>query len=518
MERSDSHQMTDRIPIRRALISVFDKTDLLDLARALREAGAEIVSSGGTAKALRDEGIKVAEVSDVTGFPEMLDGRVKTLHPRIHGGILADRRIDEHMSTIAAHDIAPIDLVVSNLYPFDTKVTGDTPEEDAIELIDVGGPSMVRAAAKNFASVAVVVSPDDYPALIAQLKEGGTDLETRRRLAAKAFGSLSAYDGAIAGWFADDALPERLNVGASRLEILRYGENPHQRAAVYRLGGTPHGIASGEQLQGKELSFINYLDLDAAYRLATAFEQPAACIVKHTSPCGVAIGPDIDEAYRLAFECDTRSAFGGIVGLNRPLTRGVAEQMKQIWLECIVAPDFEPDALEALRKKKDARLIRLPTDRWAADPVDVRSISGGLLAQTSDTARDDRSGMRVVTARQPSEEEWVDLLFAWTVCARVKSNSIVLANSRQAVGIGAGQMSRVEAFEIAARRAGERSKGSVAASEALLPFADNIDVAVEAGCTAIIQPGGSVRDEEVIAAADAAGLAMVFTGTRHFWH
>ena len=511
--------MTDRVPIRRALVSVYDKTGLADLARALAESGAEIISSGGTAKTLREAGLDVREVSEVTGFPEMLDGRVKTLHPRIHGGILADRDTPEHMETIEAHDIAPIDLVVSNLYPFDTRVTADTTQADAIELIDVGGPSMVRAAAKNFASVAVVVSPDDYSTVIAQIQEGGTDLEIRRRLAGKAFATLSSYDAAIAYWFSEDALPERLTVAGSRLQVLRYGENPHQRAAVYRLGGTQRGIASGEQLQGKELSFINYLDLDAAYRLATAFDEPAACIVKHTSPCGVAIAGDIAEAYRLAYECDTRSAFGGIVGLNRPLTMDVADQMRDLFLECIVAPDFEADALDFFRKKKkNCRLIGLPMDRWTADPVDVRSISGGLLVQTADPVTDDRSQMRVVTTRQPSEEEWVDLLFAWTVCARVKSNSIVLANNRQAVGIGAGQMSRVEAFEIAARRAGDRSKGSVAASEALMPMADNVDVAVEAGCTAIIQPGGSVRDDEVVAAADAAGLAMIFTGTRHFWH
>jgi phosphoribosylaminoimidazolecarboxamide formyltransferase/IMP cyclohydrolase len=508
----------ERVPIRRALVSVYDKSGLLDLARALSETGTEIVSSGGTAKALRDAGIDAVEVSDVTGFPEMLDGRVKTLHPRIHAGLLADRRVDEHMETIASHDIAPIDLVVSNLYPFDREVTAETAEDDAIELIDVGGPSMVRAAAKNFASVAVVVSPDDYSTIIAQVKEGGTNLETRRRLAAKAFATLSAYDGAIASWFSADDVMERITISAELLEVLRYGENPHQRGALYRLPGDPRGIASAEQLQGKALSFINYLDLDAAFRLATAFDEPAACIVKHTSPCGAAIGADIDEAYRLAYECDTQSAFGGIVGLNRTLTAGVAGQMGELFLECIVAPDYDDDALSMLRKKKNLRLMRLPAKGWVPDRFDVRSVSGGLLVQTVDPIRDDRASMRVVTKRPPSEAEWVDLLFAWTVGARVKSNSIVIANNRQAVGIGAGQMSRVEAFEIASKRAGDRSKGAVAASEALLPFADNIDVAVEAGCTAVIQPGGSVRDDEVVAAADAAGLAMVFTGTRHFWH
>jgi phosphoribosylaminoimidazolecarboxamide formyltransferase/IMP cyclohydrolase len=461
----------------------------------------------------------VLEVSEVTGFPEMLDGRVKTLHPKIHGGILADRSSDEHMRTIADYDIGPIDLVVSSLYPFDREVTASTPEPEAIELIDVGGPSMVRAAAKNFESVGVVVSPDDYSTVISQIKQGGLNRETRRRLAAKAFAVLSAYDSAIANWFGADELGERITISAEMLEVLRYGENPHQRGALYRLPGSPRGIAAGEQLQGKALSFINYLDLDAAYRLATAFTEPAACIVKHTSPSGAAIGADIDEAYRLAFECDTRSAFGGIVGLNRPVTLGVVEQMRETFLECIVAPDFDEAALDVLRKKKkNCRLIRLPMDRWAPDAVDVRSVSGGLLVQTVDPVRDDRSTMQVVTKRQPSEAEWVDLLFAWTVGARVKSNSIVLANNRQAVGIGAGQMSRVEAFEIAVRRAGDRAKGSVAASEALLPFPDNIEVGAEAGCTAVIQPGGSVKDDEVVAAADAAGLAMVFTGTRHFWH
>ncbi len=510
--------MSGRVQIRRALLSTHDRTGLVELARALIDSGAELVSSGGTAQALREAGIAVRDVSEVTGFPEMLDGRVKTLHPKLHGGILADRDKPEHMATIASHDIEPIDLVVCNLYPFDRQVEAGASDDDAVPLIDVGGPSMIRAAAKNFAFVGVVVSPDDYQSVVAEVRDGGLSLDSRRQLAGKAFGVLSAYDAAIATWFAGDELPERITLGAERLGILRYGENPHQRAAAYRLLGTSRGIASGDQLQGKELSFINYLDLDAAFRLATAFVEPAACIVKHTSPCGVAIGGDIDEAYRLAFECDTRSAFGGIVGLNRPLTRGVAEQMRELFLECIVAPAFDADALELLHKKKNLRLIELPPDRWGLDPVDIRSISGGLLVQTTDVVRDDRAAMRVVTKRQPSEAEWIDLVFAWTVCARVKSNSIVLANNRQAVGIGAGQMSRVEAFEIAARRAGDRAKGTVAASEALLPFADNVEVAAEAGCTAVIQPGGSTRDEEVVAAADAAGLAMVFTAVRHFWH
>ena len=503
----------------RALISVYDKTGLIDLGRALVEAGWDIVSSGGTATALREAGIEARDVSDVTKFPEMLDGRVKTLHPRLHGGILADRSKPDHLETIAAHGIEPIDLVVTNLYPFDKRVSKDTAEPEAIELIDVGGPSMVRAAAKNFASVGVVVSPDDYADVIAQIKGGGLDLQTRRRLAGKAFAALSAYDGAIANWFSDD----RITVSGELIEQLRYGENPHQRAALYRLAGSGSGVASGEQLQGKELSYINVLDLDAAFRLATAFSEPAACIVKHTSPCGAATASDITEAYRLAFECDTRSAFGGIIGLNRPVTLGIVEQIRtaDLFVECVIAPDFEPEALKLLAKRKNLRLIRLPEDRWAPDAIDVKSVSGGLLVQSVDLVGPMETGLgeaKVVTKRQPSDAEWDDLRFAWTVCARVKSNAIVLANGRQAVGIGAGQMSRVEAFEIAARRAGDRAKGSVAASEALLPFPDNVDVGAEAGVTAIIQPGGSTRDDEVIAAADAAGLAMVFTGVRHFWH
>jgi phosphoribosylaminoimidazolecarboxamide formyltransferase/IMP cyclohydrolase len=505
---------------RRALISVYDKSGLLELAQALRDCDWEIVSSGGTATALRDAAIDVHEVSDITEFPEMLDGRVKTLHPRVHAGILADRTKPEHLKTIEEHGIAPIDLVVSNLYPFDRQVTAATSDEEAIELIDVGGPSMVRAAAKNHESVAVVVDPADYDSIIAEVRAGGISPQTRRRLAGKAFAALSAYDGAIARWFAAEPLPERLTVSADRLEILRYGENPHQQAAAYRLTGASRGVASAEQLQGKELSFINYLDIDAAFRLATAFEEPAACIVKHTSPCGAATARDITEAYRLAFECDTRSAFGGIIGLNRPMPIGVVEQIREadLFVECIVAPDFEPDALALLRRRKNLRLMKLPRDRWDIDPVEVRSISGGLLVQATDPVRDGRDEMQVVTKRQPSDAEWDDLLFAWTVCARVKSNAIVLANARQAVGIGAGQMSRVEAFEIAVRRAGDRAKGSVAASEALLPFADNVEVGAQSGVTAIIQPGGSARDDEVVAAADAAGIAMVFTSVRHFWH
>jgi phosphoribosylaminoimidazolecarboxamide formyltransferase/IMP cyclohydrolase len=366
--------MSDRVPVRRALLSVYDRTGVVELARALAETQAQLVSSGGTAAHLREAGLDVVEVSDVTGFPEMLDGRVKTLHPKLHGGILADRTKPEHMETIAQHGIEPIDLVVCNLYPFDKKVSAGAPDSEAVPLIDVGGPSMVRAAAKNFESVGVVVSPDDYESVIAQIKAGGLTFETRRLLAAKAFAALSAYDAAVATWFAGADMPERITIAADILDELRYGENPHQRAAAYRLSGVSRGIASAEQLQGKELSYINYLDLDAAFRLATAFGEPAACIVKHTSPCGAAIGADIDEAYRLAFECDTRSAFGGIIGLNRPVTVGVVEQIREadLFVECIVAPDYDDDALALLRKRKNLRLMKLPTDRWALDPVDLK--------------------------------------------------------------------------------------------------------------------------------------------------
>lgn len=512
----------DRIPVRRALISVYDKTGVVTLARGLSEAGCELVSSGGTAAELRAAGLEVREVSDLTDFPEMLDGRVKTLHPRVHAGILADRTKPEHMQTLERHGIGRIDLVVVNLYPFDDKVGPDTPEAEAVELIDVGGPSMVRGAAKNFVSVAVVCEPDDYPMVAVEVRAGGTTLETRRRLAAKAFARLAAYDAVVASWLgAGEVLPERLVVSGERLAMLRYGENPHQKAALYRRSGAARGIAAAEMVQGqKELSYINYLDADAALRIVASFDEPAACVVKHTSPCGVALGADITEAYRLAFECDPRSAYGGIVGLNRACDAATGAALAEHpLLECVVAPDYAPEALQAIgAKRRSARLLRLPAPAWEADPSAIHGVSGGLLVQTADPARDDRDAMRVVTKRVPSEAEWADLLFAWAVCAHVKSNAIVLANLRQAVGVGAGQMSRVEAFEIAVRRAGDRAKGSVAASEALFPFADSIATAASAGVTAIIQPGGAVRDEEVIAAADEAEIAMVFTGVRHFRH
>jgi len=510
--------MVERITVRRALMSVHDRSGIVEFARALIDAGAEIISSGGTANELRSAGLTVRDVAEVTGSPEMLDGRVKTLHPAIHGGVLADRSNPDHMRTLEERGIAPIDLVVCNLYPFDSQVDAGTPEHQAVELIDVGGPTMVRAAAKNFRSVGVVTDPGDYPLVALEVRAGGLTADTRRRLAAKAFRRLSAYDSAIADKLAGPGFGERITLAGGRIRTLRYGENPHQTAAIYRLGGQPRGVASGEQLQGKELSFINYLDLDAAFRLASAFDEPAAVIIKHTNPCGVAIAADLAEAYRLAFECDPRSAFGGVVGLNRPLTAAVAEQMGDVFLECIVAPGYDDDAREALAKKRNLRLIELPVQRWLPDLVDIRSVTGGLLVQTPDPTDEVRDAMQVVTKRKPSDAEWDDLLFAWTVCSHVKSNAIVLANMRQAVGVGAGQMSRVEAMEIAITRAGDRAKGSVAASDAFFPFGDSVERAGQAGVAAVIQPGGSVRDEESIAAADAAEMAMVFTGHRHFRH
>lgn len=509
----------ERIGVRRALISVWDKSGVVELARTLQEAGAELVSSGGTAAELRTAGLEVRGVSELTGSPEMLDGRVKTLHPRVHGGILADRSKTEHMDALREHRIGPIDLVVSNLYPFDREVTPDTVPEEAVELIDVGGPSMVRAAAKNFASVGVVVDPDDYPMVAVEIRSGGLTAETRRRLAAKAFARLSAYDAAVAEWMrAGEPFPEHLTAAAERVQVLRYGENPHQQAAIYRWSGAERGVASGRKLQGKDLSYINYLDCDAAFRIASGFAEPACSIIKHTNPCGAAVAADVAEAYRLAFECDSRSAFGGVVGLNRPCTRETAEAMREVFLECIVAPSFESGALEILEAKRNLRLIELPAERWTPDPFEIRGVTGGLLVMTPDPVDDPRSAMEVVSRRKPSDAEWDDLAFAWTICAHVKSNAIVLANLRQAVGVGAGQMSRVEAMELAIGRAGERAKGSVAASDAFFPFPDSVERAGEAGVTAIVQPGGSKRDEESIAAADAAGMAMVFTGKRHFRH
>ena len=499
--------------MRRALLSVYDKTGLADLAGHLAELGWELVSSGGTAAALGDAGVPVVAVEDVTGFPEMLGGRVKTLHPRLHAGILADRSRPEHMATIEEHDIAPIDLVVCNLYPFRS--------DPSVELIDVGGPSMVRAAAKNHDAVTVVVDPADYGAVVAELRAtGDVSPGTRRRLAAAAFAHTAAYDAAIAAWLSgghDDELPATLCLEAHRAQELRYGENPHQAGARYRLAGAASWWDGATQRGGKQLSYLNLYDTEAAWRLVHELgDGPAAVVVKHANPCGAAVAADVTTAYRLAHECDPTSAFGGIVALNRPVPLPLAEALAPVFTEVVVAPGFDPAALAVLTEKKNLRVLEAPEP--GNDRLHVRSIDGGLLVQQADPVSTDTSSWRVVTRRVPTEAEWRDLVLAWVVAARTTSNTIVLAADGQAVGIGAGQQSRIDAARIAREKAGDRARGGAGASDAFFPFRDGLDAVADAGVAAVVQPGGSVRDDEVIAAADERGLAMVFTGERHFRH
>ena len=508
------------VEVRRALISVSDKTGVVELARALTERGAAIVSSGGTAKALADAGVPVTPVPEVTGAPEILDGRVKTLHPKIHGGILADRRKPEHVAQLAEQGIDPIDLVVCNLYPFERTVAHPAvTEEDAIEQIDIGGPAMVRAAAKNFHSVAVVVNPERYETVLSELSETGSiSLETRRRLALEAFQHTGAYDAAIASYLAGIErvlFPERVLLAGTKVMDLRYGENSHQSAAFYANRGTPMGLAAAEQLHGKELSYNNLLDTDAAWKLAQDLEGAGAAIIKHSNPCGVAVADDLSEAFRRAFECDRTSAFGGIVALTKTCDRATAEQIAEIFTEVVVAPGFDDGALEVLTAKKSLRILK--AGGYSMPEMDVRRVAGGLLLQTPDP-RDLAEDAKVVTRAEPTDEQWRDLRFAWIVAKHVKSNAIVLAKDGMAVGVGAGQMSRVESTKLAAMRAGDRAAGTCCASDAFFPFRDGLDAAVAAGAAAVIQPGGSVRDEEVIAAADEHGIPMVFTGRRHFRH
>ncbi|WP_338332784.1 bifunctional phosphoribosylaminoimidazolecarboxamide formyltransferase/IMP cyclohydrolase [Acetobacter sp. LMG 32666] len=520
------------LPIRRALISVSDKAGLLDLARALVAQGAEILSTGGSAKALRDASVPVTEVSDYTGFPEILDGRVKTLVPKIHGGILGRRDLPAHVAQMEEHGIGPIDLVAVNLYPFEKTVASGADAETCIENIDIGGPALIRAAAKNHAHVVVLTDPAQYEGLIDALGDGGTTLETRRFYAGAAYARTAAYDAAIAAWFAaqaQDAFPERFALAGQRAEILRYGENPHQQAAFYRDGTTRPGVATAVQVQGKALSYNNINDTDAAFEAVAEFDEPAVVIVKHANPCGVAVSGDLTSAWDQALRCDPVSAFGGIVALNRPLDAATAEKISTIFTEVIVAPDAADDAKALLARKKNLRLLLtggLP-DPTAAGTV-VRSVAGGFLAQTRDNGRVAPEALKVVTKRVPTEQEMQDLIFAFRVAKHVKSNAIVYAKGCATVGIGAGQMSRVDSARIAASKSGEAAKaagqstpltqGSVAASDAFFPFADGLETIVAAGATAVIQPGGSIRDDEVIAAADAAGIAMVFTGMRHFRH
>jgi phosphoribosylaminoimidazolecarboxamide formyltransferase / IMP cyclohydrolase len=506
------------VKIRRALLSVSDKTGIVEFGRTLSEMGIEILSSGGTANALAEAGVPVKAVADVTGAPEILGGRVKTLHPKIHGGILADRRRPEHVKEIELYGIDPIDLVVCNLYPFEQTVSHPSTSEDSgLEQIDIGGPAMVRAAAKNHPSVAVVVNPDRYQSVLDELRASGEiSTGTRRTLAKEAFRHTGSYDAAIARWMSrGEQWPDVALIAGIKVADLRYGENPHQSAALYRNQSSGGGVAAAEQLHGKELSYNNLLDADAAWKLVCELETPGAAVIKHSNPCGAAVSGALGDAYRKAFECDSTSAFGGIVALNSSCDLQTAAQIAEIFTEVVIAPDYDDAALEILASKKNLRILRAsPKPVFEAE---IRRISGGVLVQQPDGS-DPLDNLKVVTEAQPTERQWVDLRFAWTVVKHVKSNAIVLANDRIAVGIGAGQMSRVDSTELASRRAGDRARGSVCASDAFFPFRDGLDAAVAAGATAVIQPGGSVRDEEVIAAADEHGIPMVFTGRRHFRH
>jgi phosphoribosylaminoimidazolecarboxamide formyltransferase / IMP cyclohydrolase len=504
--------------VKRALLSVSDKNGIVDFARGLVAAGVHIISSGGTASTLAEAGIPVTKVSDVTGSPEILGGRVKTLHPKIHGGILADRRNKDHIRELEEQGIEAIDLVVCNLYPFERTVSHPSvTEDDAVEQIDIGGPAMVRAAAKNFHSVAVVVNPHSYDMVLDEIQGSGeVSLDLRRTLALDAFRHTAGYDSAISNYIAgQDLSPDSLVLSSDKMMDLRYGENPHQDAAFYRIAGVPSGLAAATQLHGKELSYNNILDTDAAWQLAAEFEDTAAVIIKHSNPCGAALGETLAEAYGKALDCDRTSAFGGIVALNRACDRATAEQIAEVFTEVIIAPDYDEDALAVLTTKKNVRILR--ADGSPGRGYSIRSVSGGLLVQSSDPP-DRLENVKVVTKAEPTTEQWRDLRFAWTVAKHVKSNAIVLAKDQIAVGVGAGQMNRKESTELAARRAGERARGTACASDAFFPFRDGLDAAVAAGAVAVIQPGGSVRDDEVIGAADEHGIPMVFTGRRHFKH
>jgi phosphoribosylaminoimidazolecarboxamide formyltransferase / IMP cyclohydrolase len=522
----------DLLPIRRALLSASDKAGLVPLAQALAAHGAELLSTGGTARALREAGLAVREVAEHTGFPEILDGRVKTLVPQIHGGLLARRDSPAHLAQLEAHAIAPIDLVCVTLYPFEETVASGASAEECVEQIDIGGPAMIRSAAKNFAGVVVLTAPTQYDRLRAELEaSGGTTFGLRRALAAEAFARTASYDAAIASWFAaqeGETFPERLVLAGERRERLRYGENPHQQAAFYAAGRRP-GLATARQVQGKALSYNNLADADAAYEAVAEFDGPACVIVKHANPCGAAVADTLAEAWEKALRCDPVSAFGGIVAVNRALDGESASRIAAIFTEAVIAPGADADALAALSRKKNLRLLLADGVPDPAQPgLALRTLAGGFLAQTRDAGRVGAKDLKVVTRRTPSAAELSDLLFAFRVCKHVKSNAIVYAKEGATVGIGAGQMSRVDSARIAAWKAEEAgraaglaespARGSVVASDAFFPFADGLEAAVAAGATAVIQPGGSVRDADVIDAADRAGIAMVFTGMRHFRH
>ena len=533
----------DLVPVKRALVSVSDKTGLVELAQALAAAGVEVVSTGSTAKTMAEAGAKVVEVSQVTGFPESLDGRVKTLHPAVHAGLLADLRLESHEQELATLGFAGFELVVVNLYPFRETVASGAEAATVVENIDIGGPAMVRASAKNHPNVAIVVDPADYPAIVSALGEG-TTLAQRTQLAAKAFRHTADYDTAVADWFAaqeataaaewtidtaglpivaaeETAWAPRIDVSAELAATLRYGENPHQQAALYRVAGEKGGIAAAEQLHGKEMSYNNYVDADAALRAAYDHAEPAVAIIKHANPCGIAVGADIAEAHRRAHECDPVSAFGGVIAANRVITKAAAEQIAPVFTEVVIAPGFEPEALEVLTAKKNLRLLTVVPPQHEGGRAELRQVSGGLLAQAPDridAPGDDVSTWTLVAGEPADAQTLADLVFAWRAVRAVKSNAILLASDGASVGVGMGQVNRVDSCKLAVERAGDRARGSVAASDAFFPFADGPEILFAAGVKAIVQPGGSIRDEEVVAAAEAAGVTVYLTGERHFLH
>ena len=514
--------MSDVRAIRRALLAVYDKMGIVELAQGLRGLDVELVSSGGTAAALRAAGVDVTEVAEVTGTPEMLGGRVKTLHPKIHAGLLADRRNEEHVAQLRERGIDPFDLVVVNLYPFRETVASDAMLDDVIEKIDIGGPAMIRAGAKNFESVGVVVRPDRYGSVLDEIaRAGGLTRASRSALAAEAFAHTAAYDVAIARWFAerdahDGGLPSFAGLSLAKVSDLRYGENPHQRGALYEEVGGPGVLGGAEVLQGKEMSFNNWLDTWAAYDLAIALPERSGVIVKHNNPCGAAARETCAASYAAAFECDSVSAFGGIVAFHAMCDGPAADAMRDVFTEVVVAPGYSDDALAVFAGRPNLRVVRAPLELTTS--LDIRTIPGGALVEDVDVMGESRSDFEVASSREPSAREWEDLLLAWTIAWRVKSNTIVFVRDQATVGIGAGQMSRVDSSWIAARKAGDRAKGAVLASDAFFPFPDALEVAADAGCTAVIHPGGSKGDEEVLKTAEARGMSVVLTGTRHFRH
>ena len=525
---TDQAEQDGRRPVRRALVSVYDKTGLEELARGLHEAGVALVSTGSTASRIADAGVPVTKVEDLTGFPECLDGRVKTLHPKVHAGILADLRLETHRKQLADLGIEPFDLVVSNLYPFTDTVMSGASTDECVEQIDIGGPSMVRAAAKNHPSVAIVTSPSSYDDVLEAVRAGGFTLAQRQRLAAEAFVHTATYDVHVASWIGNvltdtsegSGFPAWMGATWEKKDVLRYGENPHQPAAIYTSGFVPQpGLAQAEQLHGKEMSYNNYLDADAARRAAYDFDEPAVAIIKHANPCGIAVGADVAEAHRKAHECDPVSAFGGVLATYRAGRVAIAEQVAEVVTEVVVAPAYDEGAVDVLARKKNIRLLVCePADNRG---IETRGISGGLLIQARDAVDadgDDPTTWTLAAGEPVSDEVLADLSFAWRACRSVKSNAILLASGGASVGVGMGQVNRVDSCRLAVERAGERAAGSVAASDAFFPFADGPQILFDAGVKAVVQPGGSVRDEEVVAAAQAAGVTMYVTGTRHFFH